>query len=270
MPPMSTSTDDYLNLLLDSLTGTLQPWEWRSASDPPWTLALMKKIVGLRGYDVRYRRPIDLRQRERGLDWPVDALSMIGRKRMENVRFCVEKVLSDRIPGDFIETGVWRGGASIFMAGLLRAYGVTDRKVWLADSCNGLPKPDPSIPQDQGDLHWKEHDFLAVSLEEVIGNFKAYRLMSDQVQFLPGWFDKTLPSAPIERLAVLRLDGDMYKSTMDSISALYGKVSTGGFVIVDDYNIPGCRSAVSDFREGWGITSPILDIDGRGVYWVAN
>jgi hypothetical protein len=67
---------------------------------------------------------------------------------------------------------------------------------------------------------------------------------------------------------VLRLDGDMYESTMDALTALYDKVSAGGFVIVDDYGcIEGCRRAVYDFRNARGIVDPIVDIDGWGVFW---
>ena len=87
------------------------------------------------------------------------------------------------------------------------------------------------------------------------------------MRFLEGWFADTLPHAPIERLAVLRMDGDMYGSTMEVLEALYGKLSVGGFVIVDDYFLPACAKAVNDFRERCGITSPILPIDGWGTYW---
>jgi Macrocin-O-methyltransferase (TylF) len=107
-----------------------------------------------------------------------------------------------------------------------------------------------------------------VSLEEVKANFAKYGLLDDRVVFLKGWFKDTLPSAPIERLAVLRLDGDMYESTMVALTSLYDKVSSNGFVIIDDYGcIESCRKAVHDFRESRGISEPILDIDGFGVYW---
>jgi O-methyltransferase len=88
------------------------------------------------------------------------------------------------------------------------------------------------------------------------------------VQFLKGWFKDTLPQAPIERLAVARLDGDMYESTMTAIEALYPKVQPGGFVIVDDYGaVPACKRAIEDYRARFGITEPIETIDWTGVYW---
>ena len=89
------------------------------------------------------------------------------------------------------------------------------------------------------------------------------------MRFLKGWFRDTLSKAPIERLAVLRMDGDLYESTLDALTALYPKLSRGGYAIVDDYGIPseGCRLAVHDYRRAHGINDPIMDIDGWGAYW---
>ncbi len=99
-------------------------------------------------------------------------------------------------------------------------------------------------------------------------NFRRYGLLDDQVRFLKGWFRDTLPDAPIERLAVLRLDGDLYESTIQALECLYDRLSAGGYVIVDDYgNVAGCRQAVHDFRAQRGINDPIRPIDWAGVYW---
>ena len=205
--------------------------------------------------------------RERGLDWPAQAHSMIGVKRMDNLQRCVESVLQDDVPGDFIETGVWRGGAVIFMRGLLKAHDVTNRLVWVADSFDGLPPPNAEkYPQDAG-LHLEQYRELAVSLEEVQRNFERYELLDGQVKFLKGWFKDTLPVAPLKQLAIMRLDGDLYESTMDGLVSLYARLSPGGYVIVDDYSIPACRQAVHDFRQTQGITDPIEPIDWTGVFW---
>ncbi len=206
--------------------------------------------------------------RAEGRDWPNLAHTMIGLKRMNNLQYCVETALQDGVPGDLIETGVWRGGACIFMRGILRAYGVNDRRVWVADSFAGLPPPDPSkYPADSKDiLHTLPQ--LAVSLEAVRANFEKYSLLDDQVCFLQGWFKDSLPTAPISNLAVARLDGDMYESTMDALTHLYPKVSRGGFLIVDDYgSVPACAKAVTDYRTSQGITEPIEKIDQDGVFW---
>jgi O-methyltransferase len=88
------------------------------------------------------------------------------------------------------------------------------------------------------------------------------------VVFLKGWFRDTLPTAPIEKVSILRLDGDLYESTMDSLVSLYPKVSSGGYVIVDDYgSTPPSAKAVTDYRTKHGIDEPIVKIDWTGVYW---
>ena len=183
--------------------------------------------------------------------WPSRAHTMIGMPRLDNIQYCVEEVLRAGVPGDFIETGVWRGGATIFMRGLLKAYGVTDRLVWVADSFEGLPRGDLVRYPKESHAEFHKYGDLAVSLNEVRRNFERYGLLDDQVRFLKGWFRDTLPTAPITKLAVMRLDGDLYESTINALVNLYTKLSLGGFVIVDDYNVvESCNAAVEDFRNG--------------------
>ena len=202
-----------------------------------------------------------------GRDWPARAHTMIGLKRLDNLQFCVESVLRSGVPGDLIETGVWRGGSCIFMRAILRAYGEKRRCVWVADSFRGLPPPSvEKYAADAGDIH-HVYDYLAVSRAQVEQTFKRYNLLDDQVRFLDGWFKDTLPEAPIDRLSVIRLDGDMYESTITALEALYGKLSPGGFVIIDDYFLKPCAEAVRDFRDSRKITDPIRDIDGQGAFW---
>src|SRR5262245_63804149 len=160
-----------------------------------------------------------------GRDWPRDAHTMIGWKRLENLQYCIEDALARGVPGDFAETGTWRGGASIFMRAVLRVHGVRNRRVWVADSFAGLAAPYPErFPADAGDRH-HGYEILAVPLETVQANFARYGLLDDQVRFLVGWFRDTLPAADIDRLAVLRLDGDMYESTSLALAHLYPKLS---------------------------------------------
>ncbi|WP_158893405.1 TylF/MycF family methyltransferase [Amycolatopsis anabasis] len=206
--------------------------------------------------------------RENGLDWPSTAHTMVGLKRVRNVRACLEQVVADGVPGDFIETGVWRGGVCIFARGFLKANGITDRRVWLADSFQGIPDTgEHGHPMDKEMALHQANEVLGVSVDTVKENFARYGLLDDQVQFLPGWFEDTLPAAPIEKLAVMRLDGDLYSSTMDALTSLYPKLSPGGFVIIDDYVIPACRKAVEEFRETEGIDDPVESIDDYSVFW---
>lgn len=203
------------------------------------------------------------------------AVSMLPIARMDNVQACVTDVLSRNVPGDLIETGVWRGGATIFMRAILEAFGVSDRRVWVADSFEGLPRPDPQkFPREakaHGGVMMQEHyKHFAAGLEEVQANFAAFGLLDDQVRFLKGWFKDTLPAAPIQRLAVMRLDGDYYESTMDSLTSLYEKLSIGGYVIIDDYGEEDwtyCRQAVDEFRASRTIADPLIQVDLRCFYW---
>jgi O-methyltransferase len=202
--------------------------------------------------------------RETGGDWPCFGFTMIGHRRLENLQSCIRQIIENDVPGDLIETGAWRGGATIFMRAALKAYGATDRVVWVADSFEGMP-----VPTDQADgWDFSEVEQLSVSLEQVKANFAKFGLLDDKVRFLKGWFKDSLPGAPINRLALLRLDGDLYHSTMDALTNLYNKVSRGGFVIVDDYyGWEGCRRAIQEFRATQKITSPLIDIDAESVYW---
>ena len=193
--------------------------------------------------------------------------TMIGKKRLDNLQHCIETVISENIPGDFIETGIWRGGVCIFMRGILAAYGITDRTVWAADSFEGVPPP--TWPEDAGfDISRDVLPVLAVPLEDVQQLFRRYGLLDDTVQFLKGWFKDSLPGAPIEKLSILRLDGDLYESTTTALAPLFDKVSRGGFVIVDDYgSCPPCKRAIDDFRAQRGIIDALQVIDGQSVYW---
>lgn len=268
----------YLDLLKRTLTGAVTEDNdsilggVRTQGSPSRKKAfadLVGRTVGRFGFEVAYKKPYDPSLRAVGRDWPARADSMIGLKRMDNIQHCVSTVVTEDIPGDLIETGVWRGGATIFMRGVLKAYDDTSRTVWVADSFQGLPPPDAvRYPADAGDRLHKQTG-LAVGVDIVRHNFERYDLLDDQVKFLVGWFKDTLPTAPVEKLAVMRLDGDMYESTKQAIDALYPKLSPGGFCIVDDYgsHASQCGQAIDEYRAEHGITDEIIDIDGFGAYW---
>jgi O-methyltransferase len=257
----------YLHLIKKSLTCGLYEGMDGTVWSPRGSLQrlVLKMFVPP---EIRFLQPVNVEARNEGKDWPYMAQTMVGSKRLDNLQFCVERVLADRVSGDLIETGVWRGGSTIFMRAILKAHEISDRCVWVADSFQGLPQPDAEkYPTDAGDPH-HQFAYLAVSLEQVRTNFQRYGLLDDQVRFLKGWFKDTLPSAPIGRLAIIRLDGDMYESTMDGLVNLYPKLSPGGFLIVDDYGaVPACKKAVHDYREQHGIREEIHSIDWTGVYW---
>lgn len=236
----------YLDLLIRAIANTIY-------GDPPTTP----------GHGFIYNPKF----REAGADWPSMAHSMIGLHRLKSLRDLCLTCIDETIPGDFIETGVWRGGASILMRGVLAARGDTARKVWLADSFQGLPPPNAAkYPQDAG-LNFHVYPQLAISLEQVQSNFAAYGLLDEQVRFVKGWFRDTLSTIPAERFALIRLDGDLYESTIQALDALYPKLSPGGFCIIDDYAIPACQQAVADYRKAHSIEAEIKTIDWTGSYW---
>jgi hypothetical protein len=201
------------------------------------------------------------------------AVSMLPLVRFDNLQQLIIDVIAQNIPGDLIETGAWRGGATIFMRAVLKVYGIADRVVWAADSFEGLPEPDAEkYPVEakawSGCLMQRGYQNLVADLEQVKRNFAAYGMLDDQTRFLKGWFSDTLPSAPIERLAILRLDGDFYKSTMDSLNALYDRLSEGGYVIIDgEDSWTYCRRAVDEFRAQRNITDPMVAVDSKCCYW---
>jgi O-methyltransferase len=268
---LTATAIDVRPLYLDLLRRNLTRYGMQEQMPAQWPL---RRRLLLRTFNtissIRHgTSPSDRRTRDLGLDWPPEAETMIGMQRLTSLQHCVETVLTDRIPGDLVECGVWRGGACILMRAVLAAYGDETRCVWLADSFEGLPLPDPAkYKADKGIRSDLAAGILGVPESEVRANFQRYGLLDDQVRFLPGWFKDTLPDAPIERIAVLRLDGDLYESTIQALDALYPRLSPGGFCIIDDYHaMRPCEQAVTDYRARHGVSEEIVEIDGTGVLW---
>jgi O-methyltransferase len=239
--------EHYLALVESIVVGTLY-------EDPPLP------VSGASHYDPHLR--------EYGADWPSKAFSMIGVRRMRNFRSVIESVIGGNIPGDIVEAGVWRGGAAIMARAVLAAYGVIDRRVIVLDSFAGLPPPNPeAYPKDANSV-FHSYPELAVPLDEVKRNFEKFGLLDEQVVLVPGWFKDTLPTAPVKRIAVLRLDGDMYESTMQALDHLYDKVAANGWIVIDDYElVPACKAAVDDFLAARSVTPDLFPIDGVGVFF---
>ncbi len=196
------------------------------------------------------------------------ALTMCGEASVKHLLGALETIVAEGVPGDLLEAGVWRGGLPIIMRAFLRARDLADRRVWVADSFVGLPSA-PDDPRDRVAYVLMEPIVhLAVSRAEVERAFAFFALLDAQVCFLEGWFADTLARAPIERLALIRLDGDFFESTMTSLEALYPKLSRGGYLIVDDYNLPlGCKDAVDEYRARHRISAPMESINTQAVFW---
>ena len=273
MPAPNEVGDAYVELLLRSLTlsanGPIEVLYPAPTTGRPYLRSLVQRVlVGHKNarlaLSYTYDPDADPAGRRTAYQLAPGIKTMIGRQRLEQVRDCVRDVLANDVPGDLIETGVWRGGTTILMRGILRADGCTDRRVYVADSFEGLPPPDVTrYPADEG-LDFHEHPVLAVTLDEVRANFERYDLLDDQVVFVRGWFRDTLPGLADRTFAVIRLDGDLYESTMDALVNLYPRLSPGGWLIVDDFHIPACVQAVTEYREAHGITAEL-----HRVNWAA-
>jgi hypothetical protein len=192
---------------------------------------------------------------------PARPRTVLSSYQLENLERLMKKVIAERVPGDFIEAGVFRGGAVIFMRAFMRAYSVPGRRVWAADSFAGIPQtrhPRESLePVDAWPDRW------VADLAGVKNAFRRYGLLDRRVRFVKGPFATVLPSAPIRRLALIRLDADSYESVMDALVHLYPKISRGGWVIVDDWHLSGCVEAVVEFRRRNGVRAPIIGAFGR-------
>lgn len=250
-----TGPDLDLALLKKSLAGTLESEEPDAATGGPRFIAQF-----MRHY----------------IQGP--AVTMLPMARLDHLQSCIEDLLDRTVPGDLMETGIWRGGAVILMRAVLKARHVGDRRIWAADSFEGLPEPDAQrFPREaaahHGPVMRDAFRHFAAGIEEVRANFRRYGLLDEQVCFLEGWFRDTLPDAPVRQLALLRLDGDYYESTMDALVHLYDRVSVGGYVIVDDYGEEDwthCREAVDSFRLARNIDDPMLRVDHSCWYWIRS
>jgi O-methyltransferase len=268
----SRAEELYLDLMKRVLTRALIAGTYERHTLRPTRVALRRiydpvsRWMRSRGYELVRLRPADpqgyLESGHEAKNRLEDAETMVGILQLDNLQSCIEDVLHRDVPGDLLEAGVWRGGVTVFMRAALKVY-ASPRRVWVVDSFEGLP----TVNKEKETYDWQAGQ-MAVSLEEVRANFARYGLDDDQVRFLKGFFHETLPNAPIDRLAVLRVDADLYQSTMDAITHLYPKLSIGGYAIFDDYqNLPDCRRAIDEYRRAHGISEEIRRIDSRAVYW---
>jgi len=264
---------EYLNLLKRVLTRfELEDYTSLDPIELSFSRPLIRKVLNTTN---RLIRPLgiglggvkssDSSQREFGLDWPANAETMIGLARLNQLHEALQVIHAEGIQGDLMETGVWRGGSVIFMAAYVKVNDIT-KNIYVADSFMGLPRPKEQYKADVGDEHYKQ-TWLSVDIDTVKSNFKKYEVLDKNVIFVPGYFEDTMPNINVSKLSLLRLDGDMYQSTMDVLENLYFKVAKGGFVIIDDYGLKGARQAVTDFLDRNNLAPSIQTIDSIGVFW---
>ncbi len=160
------------------------------------------------------------------------------------------------IPGDFVETGVWRGGSAIVAKYFLN----NSRNIFLFDTFTGMTKPTSHDFRIGAKTNyetlskWEKSkkpthvDWVFASIEEVTKNFKKFGLLDDRVRFIKGDVTKTLKRGVPDQIALLRLDTDFYDSTLIALQVLYPLLITGGVLILDDYgHWDGARKAVDEY-----------------------
>lgn len=229
-------------------------------------LALLRRaLMGFPGPHVVHEDEVAFLRLLCGKQRMPNALTMVGEPRLLNVEACIRSVVADGIPGDVLEAGCWRGGVGIYASAVLEVL-QDERMVWLCDGGkHGFPPPDPRYPEDAGD-HLHERWSAACPLDHVRRFAQLYGY--ERLRLTEGHFADTLPTLPVDRLAILRLDGDTFGATTTTLNCLYDKLVVGGYLIVDDY-APHCRSAaaVDAFRLAHGISEPITRVDWAGAFW---
>jgi O-methyltransferase len=186
---------------------------------------------------------------------------------IDNLILC-EKI--EEVKGDIVECGVWRGGMIASMAELLG----NNRQYYLFDSFEGLPKPGENDGSDA--FKWQANtespEYYDNCKAEVEFAIKAMKLSGvNNYQIEKGWFNETLPKATCNEIALLRLDGDWYDSTMDCLKNLFPKVVDGGLILIDDYYFwDGCSKAVHDYLSKNNLTDRIRQTNYGVCYIVKN
>ena len=229
-----------------------------------------------------------LRPLRYGQKFPKVGVTMAGHRRMTNIKQLLLQVHKSGVEGSYLEAGVWRGGMSIFATAVVETYQL-GRKVYLCDSFEGLPPPRQGSLRADETVYTTARMVNSLSMGEahVADNFHLYGVPTNGVHFVKGFFVDSLPGlreqliARNESLSVLRMDGDMYDSTIDILYNLYDLVSVGGYIVIDDFgwtqgtlphshSVWGAKDAVLDFRAIHGIEDlehVMHDIDGSGAWF---
>lgn len=204
-----------------------------------------------------------------------EKLTYVSQLGTKNLMDCAKKSINNRIEGDFVEAGVLNGGCGILLAGVINEL-KSDKKVYLADSFEGLPEPSKHDSDFDNYIwypyanHFDEHILnCKCDMETVEANFKKYNLLQVNVHFIKGWFNESLINSPIKQISVLRIDADWYDSTKCVLDTLGPKVSSGGYIIIDDYNLEGCKKAVDEYlaKQPKSYSVEYADKESGIIYW---
>jgi hypothetical protein len=184
--------------------------------------------------------------------------SMTTVERMYSLYNAVHNVLNNNIGGDFVECGVWRGGSAMMIALILKEQKIKERKIYLYDTFEGMSEPTEKDLAHTGEkaeflLKQNEHNkeesvWCLADLADVKRNMALTGIESDQMIFVKGKVEDTIPNTIPEQIALLRLDTDWYESTKHELIHLYPKLIKKGILIIDDYgHWKGCKEAVDEY-----------------------
>ncbi len=183
----------------------------------------------------------------------------------------VEYVVANRIPGAFVECGVWRGGSMMAVALTLLRLGETGRELVLFDTFTGMTEPtaeDADSPYDGYSLHQmfkRRTNWSGIPAAEVRAAMAGTGYPMERVRLVEGPVEETLPAAAPEEIALLRLDTDWYASTRAEMEHLYPRLRRGGVLVIDDYgHYAGARKAVDDALASRGDAPLLHRIDYTG------
>lgn len=202
---------------------------------------------------------------------------MVSPKQLNNLWELIGLIKREKISGDLVECGVWKGGCVATMVYRLEKLGLK-KKIWLFDSFQGLPEPTGQDGRKASIYAGRRTQGRLVSIKECVATLSDVKEIFSKLG-LPwrlavvkqGWFQETLPKAEksLHRIALLRLDGDWYESTKICLKHLFPKVVSGGFIVVDDYYYwEGCRRAVDKYLAQHHLRVKIKAIDDHGVYFL--
>lgn len=261
--------------------------------------AIVKKLFGMLGYEIG-RKPsckidygYDFEREAREAIAVVQKNTMVSYEPLVTLFQQVRHCEINRIPGDYVECGVWKGGASGLMALANQKYGPKRRHIHMFDIFDDICEPDPAVDGDfamnqMAELAGVKRESFKGKLRPVKGVYNSHGgygtvetvkcLMEDKIgydkrflHYYKGWFQETIPNVvrDIREIAILRLDGDLYASTKICLDFLYSRVVSGGFVIIDDYGTyEGCRKAVDEFMDKHGIGSFLNYVNQDCRYWI--
>jgi len=240
---------------MSEFTTTLQIWKTNIARE---SSKLVRKALAPRGMrELPPKYPQDFSASTRELWDRVRPFTMTSQARVVNLERAVNYLIDRSIPGDFVECGVGAGGSMMAIAYTLLARGVDDRRLLLYDTFAGMARPtdeDISVFGKPATRKWDRknvdgectwHNF---PLEQVKANMGRCAYPDTRVHFHKGLVQDTLPQNDSEAIALLRLDTNLYESTVTECRELIPKLSVGGVLIVDDYfRWLGQQKAVDEF-----------------------